>query len=60
LRCRICDKVLSPSEIKFNKDIKRWEDCAECLTVAVKLFGIENTYAYKGREDYEEATLEGK
>ena len=35
MRCAICDKALSDTEVVFNKDLDDYEPCSTCLEVAM-------------------------
>lgn len=35
MRCNICDRALSDTEIIWNKDIKTYEPCNTCLEIAM-------------------------
>ena len=35
MRCNICDKALSDSEVVFNKNIDGYEPCSICLDIAL-------------------------
>lgn len=35
MRCNICDKAMSDSEIIFNKDLNGYEPCVVCLEIAM-------------------------
>lgn len=36
MRCNCCDKVLTPQEISYNKEIDAFELCNTCLNVALE------------------------
>ena len=33
LRCKICNSILDPSEIHFNKFLEEWDPCSKCLII---------------------------
>jgi hypothetical protein len=35
MRCVICDKALSDTEVVFNKDLNDYEPCYTCLEIAM-------------------------
>ena len=35
MRCAICDRALSDTEVVFNKDLDAYEPCSTCLEVAM-------------------------
>lgn len=35
MRCNICDRALSDTEVVFNKDLDAYEPCSTCLEVAM-------------------------
>lgn len=35
MRCHICDKALSDTEVSWNKDLGEYEPCAVCLEIAL-------------------------
>lgn len=35
MRCNICDKVLTDTEVQFTPDKKGFEPCAPCLEIAM-------------------------
>lgn len=35
MRCNICDRALSDTEVVWNKDINTYEPCSTCLEVAM-------------------------
>ena len=34
MKCAICDKDLSEKEVSWNKELKAFEPCGECLDIA--------------------------
>lgn len=36
MRCNVCDKILSESEVVFNKELGKWEICGTCLDIALE------------------------
>jgi len=36
MRCNICDKTLSETEVLFNKEIDAFEPCSTCLDIAME------------------------
>jgi hypothetical protein len=35
MRCNICDKQLTDKEVQWNKELKQYEPCTECLEIAM-------------------------
>lgn len=35
MRCHICDKALSDTEVVFNKELNDYEPCSTCLEIAM-------------------------
>lgn len=38
MRCHICDRTLSETEVKFNRPADEWEPCGTCLTEISEVF----------------------
>lgn len=41
-RCYICDRILSPEEIQFNRDHDDFDPCGTCLEVINDLFNHDD------------------
>lgn len=38
MRCNICDRILSPEEVHFNRDHDDFDPCGTCLEVINNIF----------------------
>lgn len=38
MKCHICDKTLSETEVKFNRLADEWEPCGTCLKEISEIF----------------------
>lgn len=38
MKCDICDRILSPEEVSFNRDHDKWEPCGTCLAIINEVF----------------------
>lgn len=50
MHCAICDKMLSPDEIKFNRDHQEFDPCSECLLIISEVFGPDDDEAEIDRQ----------
>lgn len=42
MRCHICNSVLSPTEVQFNRDHKDWDPCGKCLDAISEVFNDDD------------------
>lgn len=42
MHCHICDRLLKPEEIKFNKDHDKWDPCSTCIEISESLFNDDD------------------
>lgn len=38
MKCHICDKTLSETEVKYHRPAGEWEPCGNCLRVISEVF----------------------
>ena len=38
MRCEVCDKTLSETEVSYNNDCQQWEYCTTCLIAIAEIF----------------------
>jgi hypothetical protein len=59
MHCHICDKILGPDEIKFNRDHKEFDPCSECLQIISEVFGPDDDEVEIDRQLAYEFFMEG-
>lgn len=57
MRCYICDRTLSDSEIQYDQDFQSWDPCSTCLDVIDSVFSdplTEDEVTAELREEWPE------